>query len=148
MKKLLIGIVIFVVAAAGVILVVGSNYFPDNVAETAPDGGAKQLKTRYYDSDVATVRKACKEAVGGLTSWGSSWELVDQTDGGESAGLKVEVPVVVFTDDLEVTIKENDEGKVQVDVRSQSRVGKSDFGENARSVNKFLNALDQKMKNP
>jgi uncharacterized protein (DUF1499 family) len=96
---------------------------------------------------VKSVVKAVEELVPTLSTYGSSWELIDKTDVGAVSKLKVEVPVIVFTDDLEVTVRSADnEHEVRVDVRSQSRVGKSDFGENARHVRKFLNALDSKMK--
>jgi len=146
MKKLAVAALIIVVAAAVVIVVVGRTFFPDNIAQTSEGGGTKGLKTRVYRSDAEAVKKASKEVIAGLTSWGSAWKLTDETDGGSELRLKAEVPVVVFTDDLEVTIKGNDDGTVEVNVRSESRVGKSDFGENARHVRKLLSALDQKMK--
>ena len=36
--------------------------------------------------------------------------------------------------------------EVTIDAKSNSRVGRSDFGENARHVNQLLNALDEKFK--
>ncbi len=145
MKKIVIALIVCVVAFVIVIAVVGRTFYPDNVAETAPDGGKKGLETRYYDADAETVRKHAKEAVGTLSTWGASWRLVDETDGGSVSTIRAEVPVVVFTDELVVTIKDEG-GKSRVDVRSASRVGKSDFGENARHVRKFLAALDQRVR--
>lgn len=145
MKKIVIAAVLCVVAFVIAIGVVGRTYYPDNVAETAPGGGEKGLETRFYDADVETVRKGAKEVVGKLSTWGASWRLVDETEGGSVSSIKVEVPVVVFTDDLVVTIKD-ERGKSRVDVRSASRVGKSDFGENARHVRKFLAALDERFR--
>ena len=58
--------------------------------------------------------------------------------------IKAEVPVVVFTDDLEVYLKQNQD-EVSIDVKSKSRIGRSDFGENARHVNQLLNVLDKKL---
>lgn len=146
MKKAVIAVLVILVAIVIGIVVVGRVFYPDNLAQTSPDGGTKGLKTRTYQSNVAGARKASKEVIAGLSTWGSSWKLVDEADGGEESRLKAEVPVVVFTDDLEVTIKEASEGRVDVNVKSQSRVGKSDFGENARHVRKFLEALDKRLK--
>lgn len=144
MKKLIIAIVIiFVVIAVG-IFVIGRTFYPDNIAKTSADGGEKELKTRFYKSDVETVSRVVNELEGELTTYGRKWKKV---------GIKVnpptivqfEVPVVFFTDDLEVRIKKGKtEDEVQVDVLSKSRVGKSDFGENARHVRKILDALDEK----
>lgn len=145
MKKIIIAILVLLALCVGAILFVGRTYYPDNIAETSEDGGPKGLKTRQYESDVQTVTAASKEVVSGLSTWGGSWKIVDETEGGDKSGIKVEVPVVFFTDDLEVKIEDAAEGRVRVNVISQSRVGKSDFGENARHVNKFLSALDTAM---
>lgn len=148
MKKALIILVVLVIALVVSLLFVGRTFYPDNIAETAVDGGAKQLKTRFYKSDVESAAKTAADTARNLSTYGSSWKLVDQTDGGAVRKIKVEVPVIVFTDDLEITIKKaENEHEVRVDVRSQSRVGKSDFGENARHVRKLLSALDAAMAN-
>jgi uncharacterized protein (DUF1499 family) len=147
MKKYIIAAVGLIVLSAAGIIFIGRVSYPDNIAETSVEGGKKGLVTRFYTSDVKSVVKAVEELVPTLSTYGRSWELIDKTDVGAVSKLKVEVPVIVFTDDLEVTVRSADnEHEVRVDVRSQSRVGKSDFGENARHVRKFLNALDSKMK--
>ncbi|NNE66393.1 MAG: DUF1499 domain-containing protein [Pyrinomonadaceae bacterium] len=147
MKKLVLALLAFVLLGVGSLLFIGRTYYPDNVAVTAPDGGSKQLVTRVYKGTPDDVKKTAKEVIGQLTTWGGSWKITDETDGGSELRIKAEVPVVVFTDDLEVIIKERSPGQVSVDVKSQSRVGKSDFGENARHVRKFLAAMDKKLTN-
>ncbi len=146
MKKILIALGILLVVFVVVILVIGRTFYPDNVAETSKDGGVKELKTRIYKTDVETAKKTVKEIIPTLSTYGSNWKLVDEADGGNITSIKAEIPVIVFTDDLEVKIKQaENEGEVQVDVVSKSRVGKSDFGENARHVRKILSALDEKL---
>jgi len=46
-----------------------------------------------------------------------------------------------FYDDIVIRITVADDGHTQVDVRSASRVGKSDLGTNARRVGEFLRRL-------
>ena len=46
-----------------------------------------------------------------------------------------------FYDDIVIRITVADDGRTQVDVRSASRVGKSDLGTNARRVTEFLRRL-------
>ncbi|MEZ5345130.1 MAG: DUF1499 domain-containing protein [Pyrinomonadaceae bacterium] len=147
MKKTIIGILIFLVIAIIGIVIIGRTFYPDNIAQTSADGGEKGLKTRFYKTDLNTAVKAVSDVVPTLSTYGSGWKLVGTNLGkGDAAStIKAEVPVVVFTDDLEVTVKST-EDRVQVDVRSQSRIGKSDFGENARHVRKILEALDEKLK--
>lgn len=143
MKKLLIiGGVILIIFVVG-ILVIGRTYFPDNIAETAADGGTKDLKTRVYKTDLVSAAKDVQTVIPTLTSWGGSWKLIENKFEGDTATIMAEVPVVMFTDDLVVTLMQTEEG-VMVNVRSNSRVGKSDFGENRRHVEQILEALDKK----
>ncbi len=147
MKKILIGTTVFIVIGILSIVLIGRIFFPDNIAETSPDGEPKNLKTLYLEDEPGNVAKIVEEIVPTLTTYGSAWKIVAKTETGDSFVFKVEVPVVVFTDDLQITIqKPKDIELVSVDVRSQSRVGKSDFGENARHIRKFLAVLDEKLR--
>lgn len=48
-----------------------------------------------------------------------------------------------FKDDVVIEIRIGDSGQTRVEIRSKSRVGKSDFGANAKRIKLFLNALFQ-----
>lgn len=139
MKKLLIAAAALAVPAAGV-FILARVVFPGNVAET---GANNELKTRIYAADLPTVFETVKEIVLTLSTYGRNWKLADSETKTDKAIVKAEVPVVLFTDDLIVNMKQSD-GKTAVDVRSNSRVGQSDFGENRRHVLQILNALDEK----
>lgn len=145
MKKIIIGLIIVLVLSAVAVLIIGRTFYPDNVARTTPGGGQKGLKTRIYKTELDTAKNTVVETIPTLTSYGSNWKIVSETDLEKLVTVKAEIPVLVFTDDLEVKIKQTEKvGEVQIDVNAQSRVGKSDFGENARSVRKILSALDKK----
>lgn len=143
MKKVIIAIVVILVLFVVAVLFIGRTFYPDNVAETALDGGKKGLKTRIYKTDLATTRKTVQEIIPTLSTYGGKWKIANDKTQPENI-ITAEVPVIVFTDDLTVKLTEK-EGEVQVDVVSKSRVGKSDFGENARHVRKILGALDEKL---
>lgn len=146
MKKILITIAVIFVVFVVAILFIGRTFYPDNVAETSSDGGKKDLKTRTYKTDLEKAKNTVKEILPTLSTYGSNWKIVNENESGDVFTVKTEVPVIVFTDDLEVKVKKSAiEGEVQVDVVSRSRVGKSDFGENARHVRKVLSALDEKL---
>jgi uncharacterized protein (DUF1499 family) len=49
-----------------------------------------------------------------------------------------------FTDDMVVRITETPEG-IRVDVRSKSRVGRSDLGQNAKRIRAFLAQFKQEL---
>ena len=46
-----------------------------------------------------------------------------------------------FKDDMVIRFKSFNEDSIAIDVRSQSRVGKSDLGQNAKRIRQFMNAL-------
>ncbi|MGI8884651.1 MAG: DUF1499 domain-containing protein [Pyrinomonadaceae bacterium] len=141
---MLIYFVIVVVVLLTGIFILG-RFYPDNIAETAPDGGRKNLKTRIYQTDPATAVKTVKEIIPTLSSYGGNWKIVGESESAEKGKIiKAEIQVVVFTDDLEVYLKETEKG-VSIDAKSNSRVGKSDLGENARHINQLLKALDEKL---
>lgn len=148
MKKALIALAALLVIVVVAILFIGRTFYPDNIAETSPDGGKKRLKTRYYTTSLEHARKSVPEVISNLSTYGSNWKI--KNDGTQIENvITAEVPVIVFTDDLTVSLKPTEtEGEVQIDVVSKSRVGKSDFGENARHVRKLLEALDEKFGKP
>ena len=125
-------------------LIITRNMYPTNIAETSETSENAELKTRRYETDLQTANEAVKQIIPTLSSWGLKWKLVDSKTENDSATVKAEVPVVIFTDDLEVKLRQID-NKILVNVHSASRVGKSDFGENARHVKKLLNALDERL---
>lgn len=143
MKKILIiaAVIIFVVLVA--LWLVVRFMYPNNIAETARVSEDAELKTRVYQADIKTVFETAKEIVPTISTYGSNWKLIDSEMENNAATVKAEVPVVVFTDDLILNLTETN-GQTLVDVRSNSRVGKSDFGENRRHVLKILRRLDEK----
>lgn len=134
MKKIL-----FIIPVVAVVILMakrGGFLEPTNVCQTQPDHIETALRTRFYQASKDTVCERavalCKEQ----RTYMRVWNVV-----AEQPKIRVEVPVVFFTDDLTITILE--EGTVtRVDVHSASRVGRGDFGENRRHVLQFLNTLD------
>ena len=129
-----------IVIIAGVIIFRGNKM--TNIAETAPENGDAQLKTRHYPADLQTIKKSVEEIIPKLSTYLRNWRLIKSESENDSAVIKVEVPVVIFTDDLKVDLKsENDE--TIVNVRSASRIGRDDFGENRRHILQLLEKLDK-----
>lgn len=129
---------------------------PTNVAETSET--SETLQTRHYKTDFDTFVAETKKIIPTLSTYGKNWKYIG--GGGGSGGIvtksksqhhsetiMVEVPVLFFTDDLEITtIKEVEKNEITVNVRSASRVGKSDLGENKRHILQLLNVLDERFK--
>lgn len=114
-----------------------------NHAETTPDNRDMRLRTRMYRAAPDAVTAALETVVPSLRTYGRAWRIA-RTDGAADGmrTVHVEVPVVVFTDDLIVEIAPRGTGS-RVEMRSRSRVGKGDLGENRRHLLQILPALDQ-----
>lgn len=137
-------------AAAGLTGLAITN--PGNSAETSPDAKDENLKTRHYQADLETFVEETEKLIPTLKTFGRNWKFIG---GGEevgniesrhgSAAILIEVPVVFFVDDLEINaVKEAGKTGTTINVRSSSRVGNSDLGENRRHISQLLKALDEK----
>jgi len=111
-----------------------------NIAETSPAPEFPELRTRVYAAAPSRVFDAVSEIV---KSHAGTWEFVSADP---AAGrIHATTKVVGFTDDVFVSILPDATG-ARVDVRSQSRVGKGDFGENRRHIAWLLERLDGNLK--
>jgi uncharacterized protein (DUF1499 family) len=143
MKQILIiAAVIIAVLLLGT-FILARVVFPGNTSETSANHEDGKLKTRIYDVNLQSVFETVKQIIPTLSTYGSNWKLINEKMENNAAAIDAEVPVIVFTDDLKISLKQSGE-KTSVDVYSSSRVGRSDFGENRRHNLQILNALDQK----
>jgi uncharacterized protein (DUF1499 family) len=143
-KTIVIGIIALVFVFAG-LLFVGRVFYPTNIAETAPAPADEKMRTRRYQIDLKTFADETRRIIPALSTWGGNWKFIAVEESDNSAIIRAEVPVVFFTDDLQIKAERDAAvGGIIVNVRSNSRVGKSDFGENRRHVLKILEALDAK----
>jgi hypothetical protein len=138
----------------GALLVVGALN-PGSVAQTSPRHRDVTLRTRRYKLPFVRARQIVRQTVPTLKTYGGKWRLDNAMSNGlrplpgtEPQGyeekLHIEVPVLFFTDDLTVTLRRDGDYTI-VDARSASRVGKGDFGENARHLRQLLRALDAEL---
>ncbi len=122
-----------------------------NSAETIPSHADPKLRTRWYSrqGDWNTIQRVIEQTIPAMTTYGRHWRLM-QTQPAKSPDwqmiIQVEVPVIWFTDDLQVRVQLTENGEAwRVNVRSVARVGKSDLGENRRHVRQLLEALDKQL---
>ncbi len=106
------------------------------------------LKTRRYSNySAGQLYQAGLAAVQSLATYGQPWTITFADFAPRQGGrLAVEVPVVVFIDDLAVTVQPvTGTADWQVDVYSASRVGRADLGENGRHIKHFFMKLDAEL---
>ena len=115
-----------------------------NPVEYAGAEAAEQQRTAYPDLQTLTYSQskpelveASKQAVENL-----GWELVN-TDANEGIVEATETTAWFgFKDDVIIRVTDNDSERL-VDIRSKSRIGKSDLGKNAARIHALIDELDE-----
>lgn len=91
----------------------------------------------YLDASLASVHEAAE-----AEALAFGWELADSnTDRIEATATTTWFG---FKDDVVIRLQETDNG-VRVDMRSASRVGRSDIGTNAARIRDYLDALERRL---
>jgi uncharacterized protein (DUF1499 family) len=136
-----IGLAAIGAAAAGIAVLAILN--PDTSAQTSADHKNEKMRPRKYKTSLENFVAETVKIIPAQTTYGQNWKLVSSSSDKNSALIKAEVPVLVFTDDLEIRAESGAEtGEITVNVYSALRVGLNDWGENRRHVLQILEALD------
>lgn len=110
-----------------------------NDVETGRTPEYPDLRVREYAASPKKVTDAATQALGRLPGW----SVIGS--GGGPAGHSIqalhETPPFGLQEDVTLKIRQ-DGGRTRVSMRSRSRVGPWDFGQNARNIREFLAALD------
>jgi len=113
-----------------------------NVVETGRTPEYPDLQPREYAASEQRVTEALKAAAGRLSRF--AFVGAGRGPGGSEVHYVASTPVLRFKDDVNVRIR-REGAKTKVTVRSKSRMGTMDFGQNARNVRELLAALDREM---
>jgi len=113
-----------------------------NMVETGRTPEYPDLQPREYAAGEQRVTEALKAAAGRLSRF--AFVGAGRGPGGSEVHYVASTPVLRFKDDVNVRIR-REGAKTKVTVRSKSRMGTMDFGQNARNVRELLAALDREM---
>jgi uncharacterized protein (DUF1499 family) len=114
-----------------------------NDVETGRTPEYPDLTVREYSASPDQVAKAVEQSLARLPRW----TLVGSGKGPMGSEVAAVHQTLVFRFKDDVTVKIRREGpRTKVSVRSHSRLGKWDFGQNARNVRELLGALDQALR--
>lgn len=108
-----------------------------NVVETGQTPEYPDIQPRSYPAGGTQVFDAALHAVDRMPRWTlKSYDL-------ESGEIKAEARSLVlrFVDDVVIRVRQQGASTV-VSVRSASRIGRGDFGQNARNIRVFLQELN------
>lgn len=116
----------------------GSAMFwpPINDVTTGETSQYADIVPRVY----ATPRRVVYQRVLDVLEEGEKFGVVETSP--ERFVVEATCKSIFFTDDMTIRLRANGPGGTIVHVRSKSRVGKGDFGANARHIRRFFEALD------
>ncbi len=112
-----------------------------NQAETQQTNTDPSLRPRTYALPTETVFDAVRDLIVTLPRW----KEVQQDPSSGQIRAERKSRLFHFVDDVRIEIARTPSGGTAVHAFSQSRVGKWDFGQNARNIRTFLYALDEKI---
>ncbi len=111
-----------------------------NVVETGATPAYPDVQPKTYQVPVDRVFEVARKVADRLPRWGR----VTYRFGPHEIKAVVRSATFGFEDDVTIRVTPEGDG-AKVWVRSASRIGKWDVGQNARTVRAFLSALDQQL---
>lgn len=121
----------------------------DNSAEYAGETVATQQREADIYADIQALQLALPvdraTGMAAEVAEDMGWRVVAQDKRRGHLEAVDRTPLLGFRDDVVVRVRAKGEGS-RVDVRSSSRVGKSDLGTNARRIREFLSELEGRAK--
>lgn len=100
-----------------------------------------ELRSRVYYTDVAQAIAAAEQALRRLPRW----TLTSRDTENEALEAEVRTPFGLFTDDVTVYFFPSRHGQTRVTIRSRSRRGRGDLGQNAAHIRELQGAMDNRL---
>lgn len=140
-RKIFNALAIFFGVMITLTLIAASVWPVINVVETGITPEYPEVQPQYYSAEPQRVFDEAKAGAGSLPRW--SIEQADTATRTIQAQAKTKL--LGFTDDVTIKVEPVTEFVTRVHVRSASRVGKGDFGQNARNIKAFFAELDRRL---
>lgn len=140
-KRLFLASAILVGLLITGMLVAAATWPVLNVVETGQTPEYPEVQPLYYSADPRRVFDESEASVEAL----ERFELVEADAATRTLRAEATTRVFGFVDDVTVRVEPVTEFVTRVHVRSASRVGKGDFGQNARNIRTFLDELDARL---
>jgi uncharacterized protein (DUF1499 family) len=134
--------ILLLVALAGAVLFALTRWPLLSDVETGRTPEYPDLQPRAYAQGEEAVARAARAAVDRLPSF--TFVGSGSGRGGSELQALATAPLIPVKSDVNVRIK-RERGATRVSVRSKSRFGRIDLGQNARHIRAFLAALDEQL---
>lgn len=125
-------------ALAALFLVTPRRWMTVNDVTTGQTGAYPEIQPRVYQAAPDQVYDAALTAIERL----HRWKVARQDRHNRRIEAEATIWCLVFTDDVTVWIEADGAGS-RVMIRSHSRVGRGDLGENARSIRALQRQIDR-----
>ncbi len=112
-----------------------------NEVETGATPEYPEIQPHYYSTDSARIYEEALASVDAL----ERWEVADRDRSQRRIEAERTTRLLRFVDDITIRVEPVTEYVAQVHVRSASRVGEADFGQNARNIEEFFDELDERL---
>lgn len=99
-----------------------------------------EIVPHRYAETPDRVYAAAQEAISGM----ARWKIVREDPGAKRIEAEIRTFLLGFTDDVTVWIVQDGAGS-RVMIRSHSRVGRGDLGENARTLRALQREIDRQL---
>jgi uncharacterized protein (DUF1499 family) len=101
-----------------------------------------ELRVRDFMAGEGKIAKAARATVERLPRW--TFVAEGRGPGGSEIQAVARTRILRLEDDVTIRIR-REGGRTRVSVRSKSRSGSADFGQNARNIRLFLSELDREL---
>lgn len=108
---------------------------------TGESAAYPKLRSRVYYADVTTAMAAAEQALHRLPRW----KMAARDAENDVLEAEVRTPVGPFTDDVTVYFFPLGHGQTRVTIRSRSRQGRGDLGQNAAHIRELQGAMDDRL---
>ena len=122
----------------GYLLWANRRIFTVNDITTGESLAYPELLSRVYYGDSATVLQAAQTAVKRMPRW----RVVHSDPKSETVEAEVETPIGHFLDDVTIYVVNLGGNRCRVTIRSRSRQGRGDFGQNSVHIRDLQDAMD------
>lgn len=112
-----------------------------NSAQTHENADNPRLRGRTYFVPFAAVW----DEILAMIDAQPRWKIVRADEGAGQIRAEVTTALFGFVDDVRIRVKLDQNALTRVDMWSSSRVGRADFGTNARRIAKFYRDLDRRL---
>ncbi|MDD4890100.1 MAG: DUF1499 domain-containing protein [Phycisphaerae bacterium] len=106
------------------------------------DHESPDLRTRFLVLSRRAAWRHVQACIEGMAENGGGWQLEEEAPASGQFQLSRRTGGRWFASDVTVNLWRADDRRVAVDVVSASRVGRVDFGQNARNIRDFYRALE------